>query len=234
MGAEISRETLKCEGIDPALAEAIKANDAQAAKRALAGGARVNPPGPLRRTPLALAIDGRCDLSVVEALIEAGADLEEADDGVNKRRSSPLSRALGCRMMGAARALLAAGASPEGRPGESSRPLHTAAWASEEGVEMLLAAGAEPDPRDGAGMTPYIICALHAPRESVLSRLLEAGADPLARDVDGQTALDRAEEMWSSGRKGPELSFLRRAQERSALERAAGPGAIGRGKAPRV
>lgn len=224
---EMSQMTMKCEGIDPELAGAIKANDAAATRRALERGASANPSGPLRRTPLALAIDARCDDSVIEALLGAGADLTEQDERVNPRKSSPLSRALGARMLGAARALLAAGASPEGRPGEGSRPLHTAAWASEEGVEMLLALGAEPDARDGSGMTPYIICALHAPKEGTLARLLAAGADPLARDADGKTALDRAEEMWSSGRMGGELAFLRRAQERAELERETGPGASG-------
>lgn len=217
------------------MAKAIEADDAAAVKEAIAAGAEVNPPGPLRRTPLSLALDSRAGAAVAIALLEAGADAEEADFSRNPRQSSPLTRACRADSTLVVKALLAAGASPEGLPGQLTRPLHEAAWASEDLVELLLAAGAAPDPRDHADQTPYMINALFRPSERVLAALLAAGADPAALDCDGRTALALAREM---GGQSPEreraMAFLERVEERALLERAAGPGMQGGAAGPRL
>ncbi|MBI5832086.1 MAG: ankyrin repeat domain-containing protein [Armatimonadetes bacterium] len=98
-------------------------------------------------------------------------------------------------------ALLAAGADLEadeiGLYG--GRPLHWAAEHAPACVALLLAAGADPNARNALpgeleGVTPLIMCALQHNDEAECARLLlNGGADPSLRGLDGLTALETAE-----------------------------------------
>ena len=137
----------------------------------------------------------------VEALIEAGAD-------VNSRANAgtPLNNAARYGPPGAVRALIAAGASVGARDYKGGTPLHGAAYmGSAESVKALIAARAAVNARNEQGRTPlhqvasrvqfgsppnivsrhYFSARSEGPL--IIEALLEAGADPLARDSSGTT-----------------------------------------------
>lgn len=81
--------------------------------------------------------------------------------------------------------LLAAGFSPALRGPGGKTPLHDAASGGHPRMVMLLlAAGAHVDARTAYGFTP-----LHLSVGPATQLLLDAGADPMARDAHGQTAM---------------------------------------------
>lgn len=68
-------------------------------------------------------------------------------------------------------------------------------------VAALLKAGVDPNARDVAG-DPLLINAAWIGSPSIVNLLLQAGADPLLRDRDGLTALERLmqnTEYWDEG-----------------------------------
>ena len=95
----------------------------------------------------------------------------------------------------AARALLRAGAPPNGRkhPGKHYFVLQAAVEHGKEVVDVLLEAGAFPDVAIGSGgcLAPLHM-AVHAGKIGAVASLLEAGADPLAPDCQGLTAVGLA------------------------------------------
>ena len=107
----------------------------------------------------------------------------------------------------ATRALLRAGAPPNGREWRGRRDfvLHAAAARGGEIVDVLLEAGAFPDVTIGSGgcLAPLHM-AVHAGKIGAVASLLEAGADPLAPDCQGLTAVDLARR----GQAGSDLLAL--------------------------
>ncbi|HSI84447.1 MAG TPA: ankyrin repeat domain-containing protein [Candidatus Methylacidiphilales bacterium] len=71
---------------------------------------------------------------------------------------------------------------------------HAANMGKEVTVDILLRRGACPATPGFFGMTPLILAARRGALPCV-RRLLEAGADPNTRDMDGRNALDHAREM---------------------------------------
>ena len=115
--------------------------------------------------------------------------------------------------------LLTAGADPNAINGELGyTPVHAAAyWGTPETLHVLLARGARRDDRTGAGETALHLAAraqdaLHAVATCAL--LLDAGADPLARDLRGFTvahtaaSVDHLEVIQALKASGVDLSAL--------------------------
>lgn len=132
----------------------------------------------------------------VRDCIEAGADLNAVDeDG-----ATPLHHAAHRTDDSTVIAVMAAaGANLSARDPADRTPLHLAAASNRRAavVAALVAVGADLDARDSAGGTP-----LHASwannNSEVARRLLQLGADPLARNDLGQPADPAHCENWST------------------------------------
>ena len=57
-------------------------------------------------------------------------------------------------------------------------------------VKMLAAVGVDVNGQDNRGVTPLMIAARHSRMPNLIASLMELGADPAKRDVEGKTALD--------------------------------------------
>jgi Domain of unknown function (DUF6438)/Ankyrin repeats (many copies)/Ankyrin repeat len=57
-------------------------------------------------------------------------------------------------------------------------------------VKMLAAVGVDVNGQDDRGVTPLMLAVRHSRVPNLISSLMELGADPTKRDVDGKTALD--------------------------------------------
>lgn len=164
---------------------------ARAVALLLAAGADVNARDNDRGTPLHAA----CGDAAIEQLIAAGADVNALDDV----GETPLHRAADGGGLATVAALLGAGAEVDARSEDGATPLHRAAGGNETPavVAALVAAGAEVDGRDENGDTP-----LHRswsnPNPAVSQRLLELGADPLARNDSGEVADPNHCENWNT------------------------------------
>ena len=125
------------------------------------------------------------DLEEIEALLDAGADVEERD----KLGSTPLHWAVGNENPAVTKALLDAGADPMAREEDGITPLHWAVGNENPAVtKALLDAGADPMAREEDGITPLHVAGGNE-NPAVTKALLDAGADPMAREEDGITPL---------------------------------------------
>lgn len=125
------------------------------------------------------------------------------------------------------RALAAAGIPIDAADAYGQTPLHDAAggdWGNATAIRTLLALGARSDPRDHAGNTPLMIAASRGEVECI-TLLLAAGADPIATNDEGRSALDEALSHLESWREivadGPDptvAELLRRSHEEVARE----------------
>ncbi|MDJ0786430.1 MAG: ankyrin repeat domain-containing protein [Myxococcota bacterium] len=133
---------------------------------------------------LALAVERR-DERAVRILLEGGADA----------RSRPyLIQTAGSRSADAVTTLLLThGADPRARDDKGRTPLIQAVRsAHDENVRRLVAAGADPDSRYRDGPIVVSLQTMIPKQKHVTALLLELGADPDARGVEGDTALMRA------------------------------------------
>jgi len=177
-----------------ALLEAVKRQDAEGVRRAIAGGARTNlQEKDTQRTPLMLAcLDGHAD--IVRLLLDAQADPHEH----TKRDEYPLTNAVVRGHTEAVRALLEAGAEttlqyeprsvPSGKhncviPSRFSPLADAVAGGHAEITELLLAAGADPNAVSRHGDSP-LLAAVTSRHFDLARRLLAAGALPRAEDAD--------------------------------------------------
>ena len=115
-------------------------------------------------TPLHVAAAVARDPAVITALVQAGADVDARDNG----DYTPLQGAAASGTPGVVRALLEAGAKVDARPRRFQL-----GWSRGSGGTSLHAAAGNPD-------------------AEVAAALIEAGADPNARGVRGETPLHNA------------------------------------------
>ncbi|MCE2514198.1 MAG: ankyrin repeat domain-containing protein [Acidobacteria bacterium] len=170
---------------EPALIDAVKAEDRLRIERLLAGGADVNAPHGDGATALHWA--AHRDLADVAALlIRSGADVDAADDhGV-----TPL--ALACLnasgpMVGL---LLAAEADPNLATTSGVTPLMTAARVGEAGVvRRLLEAGADPTAAEAVRGQTALMWAVAENHTQAAAVLLEVGGGATTRSANGFTPL---------------------------------------------
>ncbi len=127
------------------------------------------------------AISGTLDLTVINVLLEAGADINFADGTGH----TVLMRAAEDGLVEEARELVSMGADPN-TPEDGSTPLIAACQADEpEMVRFLLEQGADPNREDFDIRTPLFY--VHS--VEIARALLDAGADPNRIDWVGKTAL---------------------------------------------
>lgn len=98
------------------------------------------------------------------------------------------------------RFLLDAGASATIRDNRMATPLHYASnYATPDVVKLLLDANADIEARCNLGATPLFWSAMNRTSCETVDFLLEKGADIMARDIDGLTAVDHATEREYAG-----------------------------------
>lgn len=99
--------------------------------------------------------------------------------------------------------LIAAGIDPNVPDSHGGTPLDEAVsgdWGSSTAVRVLLKHGANADPADSSGTTPLMRAAMNGELECI-RLLLDAGSDPLRKNVEGKSAVDYAREhhkTWNS------------------------------------
>ena len=144
---------------------------------------------PSGRTVLHDAAEFTDNPTVVQLLLEAGADPNAVDD----RGLTPLHRGARNSNPAVVSHLLSAGADAIALDGRGRTPLHLGAANSNPVVTArLLAAGADPNAPDNDGYTPLHYAAAHSGNRRLVVRLLTAGVDPLAESNDGRTPLHSA------------------------------------------
>lgn len=122
---------------------------------------------------------------MVELLLKYGAD----PNIQNNRKNTPL---LITSSQSIAKSLMLAGADINHENNEGTRPIHKAAFLSDQATTIrLVLAGAELNIPDHRGYTALHYCSISA-RYERLKLMLLYGADPFAINAEGQTCFDVA------------------------------------------
>jgi hypothetical protein len=154
------------------------------------------------------------DLNNIRKLVAQGHDVDQEE---SFKQSTPLAAAVSANRPDAVALLLALGADPEKKDGKQWAPLHSAVTpqrASCEAMEVLLRSGANVDVRDKHLRTPLHRAAQFGKTNAVLL-LLKYRADPLAKDENGWTPIDRSiGHIVESARKPGIAGILQEAAER--------------------
>jgi ankyrin repeat protein len=144
------------------------------------------------------------DAALVEKMLKADPALATAADDMG---FTALHTAVGEDNPEVLQLLIKAGADVSATNDYEMTPLHIAQFAS--AVQTLVANGAEVNARARGGMTPLLVQAAEGYDTGSLESmeaLLKAGADPNARDDDGETAIDYAR----SRQEGDKVALLQR------------------------
>ena len=187
-------------------------------KMLLAAGADPKGTDALKSTALHAATTGN-DIDTIRILVDTGLDVNAAD----MAGSTPLINSASNGNLEAVRLFLAKGADVNARSGDGSYQkvkagiialghwtplLSAAAYGSPELIKTLLDAGVKVDVPDVRGMTPLMLAvATDLQNAEVIRLLLAKGADPNAKSLAGETAMDWARKI---GAPAP-IEMLRRA-----------------------
>lgn len=168
------------------LAHAVAAGDPQHISGLVAHGANPDSVGTDNITMVQFAIQAR-SRDGLQALLAAGA----LPDRLGRAGRAPMHDAAQLADPRYVQILLAAGADPDVRVAYTqTTPLREACLASEPApLEALVAGGADLEATDTYGDRALHICARNDSGDLVL-RLLDAGADPRARNAAGNTFQD--------------------------------------------
>jgi uncharacterized protein len=158
-------------------------------RAALIDGQNPNEPGRDGFTPLMWAAASG-DTCSMQLLIRAGADVR----AMSPAGVTPLIIAAQRGNLEAVQLLLEAGVDPSQQLTNGPTALYAAAsFGHENIVALLLRKGAKVNARCGQGRTALMVAAGQtASTRDGIARLLNAGADPRARDDDGNNAEDEA------------------------------------------
>lgn len=176
---------------DTPLCAALKSGRRDAAIALLAAGADPNLADSQGNTPLVIAA-GAGDVLLCETLIRCGAGVNDAN---KTKGTTPLLAALQRGGIEShtdtkqtlAHILMAAGASPFQADAAGTLPLHLAPACL---IPTLLSCGADVNCRNAQGRTPLFF----GGSQQRLELLLQHGADPTARDIEGNSAFDTVPE----------------------------------------
>jgi len=169
---------------DSPLIRALEQRDLAHIRELLQSGASANQKDRFGMTPLAVAISLH-NSDFAELLVLKGADVElTADNG-----ASPLMTAAWYCDLGTARILLEHGAkvNHSDRDGETALGSAADACRSADMIKLLVASRAQVNAKTNRARTPLIIAAFNG-NESAVRELVQAGADPNAKDARGDTA----------------------------------------------
>jgi ankyrin repeat protein len=180
--------------------EAIRAGEVSAVSSLLHAGADLNGvEGQTGWRPLHVAVDaideGGPD-ELVDLLIDHGAEVSAWD---RAHEVTPLLMAVFRGLHRAAERLLRAGADVHAVSGEGESPLRWAASHGDYAMAKLLiehGAAASIDASGGPGGRTALGEAAVRLDEEMVKLVLKAGANPRAVDVDGFTAVERAQRQW--------------------------------------
>ena len=203
------------------LVAAVKAEDPDAVRAALAAGADVDARQPDGATALHWAAF-RDQLEIAGLLLAAGADVNAA----NELNATPLWLAADNASAPMVERLLAAGANPNVRLPEGETPVMTASrTGSADAVRMLLEAGADPNVREDTRHQTALMWAVAQGHPDVVSLLIDHGADLEARSKS-RPRLMHADDvnasqydqgiMWNHGGFTPLLFAARHGRVESA------------------
>jgi ankyrin repeat protein len=207
--ADVNLKTPKQKGGITPLHKAAQNSSADVVAILCACGADVDDVDSVDRTALHIAADAG-DLAVVQILLDAGASLNMKDS----HGKVPLQSATYNKHVDVARLLVVSGADLNIMDDAGQAPLHVAAiMKSIEIAEILLTAGAEVDIRQEPRKSTPLLLASSVGEPGIVDILLQARASVHAQDVDGCTALHRAQTIRREYTGGGE-SVCERERER--------------------
>jgi len=168
--------------LSPSLSAAIHRKDWEGAHKMIHGGTNLNAWDEYDLFPLydASAVG---NTGFVQDLLNAGADPNFTGPGGD---TALMAAAWSCKL-GVAKALIAHGANVNAADvnGETALILSSQTCSDGQMTQLLLDAKADPNPRTKNDRTPLMAAAKNP---LVAEKLLEAGADPAAKDAYGNTA----------------------------------------------
>jgi ankyrin repeat protein len=191
---QLQFEAIRASVPDPqrmSLAEAIRQNKLEVARKIVRSGAKLNVWDEDRSLPLIQAIRNR-QTDFAEELLEAGAEPNVAGDSGDR----PLLQAAWSCNLKIAKSLLQRGADVNATEVNGETALKFAAQTCADGqmVHFLLEAGADPKAKVNEGA---LMAAAGNPR--VVEKLLAAGADPTLKDKYGNTVESKSCDRGEKG-----------------------------------
>jgi len=171
-------EALNSDPQTTALMLAVKRRSKPIVKLLLKHGAKVNDKGPRGWTPIHYAVSNRADTELLQLLLDKRADLTVKTDSQPPATRNNIGDII--------------------RPGEDIEPSQTVLMLAVKNADvptlkLLMENGAKKvlEMRNNDGQSALMIAA-EIGNDEVVKELLSDGADPMATDIEGRTAVDIA------------------------------------------